>query len=131
MSTTCPCLEPSYVLVDSIVCGLLLQYFWWLADVQHGCSNHETSFVELTDNYGDSVRRKGANKVVFLQSAGPFTDGRFVVKKMNAELRAAENNCSVLALPRGMSCASVICFGVEKVEAFRSLSPYVWFNETP
>ena len=46
---------------------------------------------------------------------------RFVVKKVNAEVRAAENGCSVIALPRGMLCASVICFGVEKVEAFRSL----------
>jgi len=46
---------------------------------------------------------------------------RFVVKMANVELRTAENSCSVIALPRGMSCASVICFEVEKVEVFRSL----------
>jgi hypothetical protein len=39
---------------------------------------------------------------------------RFVVKTANVELRAAENSCSVITLPRGMSCASVICFEVER-----------------
>ena len=50
---------------------------------------------------------------------------RFVVKKVNAELRAAEDGCSVVTLPRSMSCASVIRFGVEKVEAFRSLQAHM------
>jgi hypothetical protein len=48
------------------------------------------------------------------------------VIKVNAEFQAAEKGCRVIALPRGMSRAQLIFFGVEKVEAFRSLSELLY-----